>query len=55
MQKNEKTLGFFAVIFLTLGCLPAYFNLMFYAIILWMIGFALMNVNFFVLSHNEKF
>ena len=55
MLNNETTLGIFAVIFLTLGCLPAYFNLMFYAIILWITGFALMNINFFVLSHNEKF
>jgi hypothetical protein len=53
MSINEKILGLLAVMFLSLGCLPAYFDSMFYATVLWIIGFAIMNVHVFVLSQKK--
>jgi hypothetical protein len=50
---NRKTLGFCALIFLSLGCIPAYFDLMFYAKALWILGFATMNTYFFVISYRK--
>jgi hypothetical protein len=50
---DHKTIGSFALIFLSLGCIPAYFDFMFCAIALWMIGFAIMNIHVFVLSRSE--
>jgi hypothetical protein len=54
MRITHKTLGTFAVAFLGLGSVPAYFGSMFYAISLWMIGFGLMNIHVFILSHERK-
>jgi len=44
---NEKILGSLAVMFLSLGCVPAYFDFMFYATVLWIAGFAIMNAHVF--------
>lgn len=54
MGLNEKILGSFALMFLSVGCVPAYFGRMFYADILWMIGFAIMNIHIFILSRRTK-
>ncbi|HUK85419.1 MAG TPA: hypothetical protein VLU95_06125 [Candidatus Acidoferrum sp.] len=53
MSINEKILGSLAVMFLSLGCVPAYFDAMFYATVLWIIGFAIMNVHVFVLTRRK--
>jgi len=50
---NKKTLMLCALIFLSLGCIPAYFDFMFYAIALWMVGFAIMNIYVFVISYRK--
>jgi hypothetical protein len=50
---NERVLGSLAILFLTLGCVPAYFHVMFYAIVLWMFGFATLNTHVFVLSRKK--
>ena len=50
---NRKTLIFYALIFLSLGCIPAYFDFMFYAIALWIIGLAIMNTYVFVISYRK--
>ncbi len=50
LSTNKRGIGSFAVMFLSLGCVLAYFDFMFYAAILWIIGFAVMNVHVFVLS-----
>lgn len=53
MGINEKTLMLYALLFMNLGCIPAYFDLMFYAIALWIIGSAIMNIYVFVISYRK--
>ena len=55
MGINEKTLMLYALIFMNLGCIPAYFDFMFYAIALWIIGSAIMNISVFVISSKENY
>ena len=55
MGVNEKILMLYALIFMNLGCIPAYFDFMFYAIALWIIGSAIMNIYVFVISYDKKF
>jgi len=50
---DEKSLALCALIFLYLGCIPAYFDFMFYAVALWIIGFAIMNLHIFVISFKK--
>ena len=51
---NEKALLLYALIFLNLGCVSAYFEFDFYAIALSMVGFALINIYVFVISYRKK-
>ena len=46
----EKTLFFVALTLLALGCVPAYFEYDFFAVTLWIIGSAILNVFVFFLS-----
>jgi hypothetical protein len=53
MRLNEKILAPLSLIFLSSGCIPAYFHSMLCAMSLWMIGFAIMNIHVFVLSRKK--
>jgi tellurite resistance protein TehA-like permease len=50
---NKIVLLLYALIFLNLGCISAYFEFDFYAIILWIIGSAIMNIFVFVISYRK--
>jgi hypothetical protein len=53
MRTNEKILAPLSLIFLSSGCIPAYFHSMLCAMSLWMIGFAIMNIHVFVLTRKK--
>jgi len=53
LKENRNNLGLCATIFLGLGCVPAYFDFMVYAISMWLIGCALINVFAFDISYRK--
>ena len=50
---TKEILGSCGFVFLTLGCVPAYFDLMLYAKALWILGFAAINTYFFAFSYRK--
>ena len=53
LNVNRKTLVFCALMFLSLGCVPAYFDFMVCAISLWITGCAIMNIFVFEISFRK--
>lgn len=49
----EKMMVFLFLSFFVLGCVPAYFEYYFYAVTLWVVGSAVLNIFVFYMSRRQ--